>query len=129
MLKESYINRLKELAGILSENDNNTKIDELKELTYSSDNFLSDNEKFRKYFKGIQINDFKNQKFPDNDSEKTKEEILFLKKIRQNEEFVRDNDNIYYKFKKYFEENNIDFPKNLIKDLIEASSYFLMKIK
>jgi hypothetical protein len=128
MLKENYIKRLKELAGIISENNIEEK-NELNDLIYSNEVFLSENEKFRKYFKGIQINDYKNKTFPENNSEKTREELLKIKALKADEEFIREHDNIYYVFKKYFEENNLDFPKLLVKDLIEASRYFLMKLK
>jgi len=123
MLTESYKNRIKKLAGLLNEND------ELKDLVFSNEKFLNNNEKFNKYFKGIVINDFKNYKFPKNDSEKIKEEIQKINRIKVDIDFVKKYDNIYNCFKECFEKNNIDFPKILIKDLTEASSYFLMKLK
>ena len=123
MLTESYKNRIKELAGIIIENE------ELKDLVYSNEKFLNNNEKFKKYFKGININDFKNYKFPKNDSEKTKEEIDKINKMKFDIDFIKKYDNIYICFKEFFEINNIDFPKILIKDLMEGSSYFLMKLK
>ena len=100
MLKENYIKRLKELAGIISENNIEEK-NELNDLIYSNEVFLSENEKFRKYFKGIQINDYKNKTFPENNSEKTREELLKIKALKADEEFIREHDNIYYVFKKY----------------------------
>jgi hypothetical protein len=128
MLTESYRKRLLQLSGILFESKNSDD-EELNSLVYSNEDFLNNNEKFKKYFKGININDFKNYKFPKNDSEKIKEEIIYINKLKVDDEFIKKHDNIYSVFKEYFELNHLDFPKILIKDLMEASAYFIMKIK
>lgn len=128
MLTESYRKRLLQLSGILTES-NKIENEDLTNLIYSNEEFLNNNEKFKKYFKGININDFKNYKFPKNNSEKIKEEISCINKLKVDYEFIKKHDNIYNVFKEYFKLNNLDFPKILINDLIESSAYFIMKIK
>jgi hypothetical protein len=87
------------MAILMSKRLKDKKIsnEELKDLVYSNEKFLNNNEKFKKYFKGININDFKNYKFPKNDSEKTKEEQYIDEIISKR---------ILQHLKRYFYESN-----------------------
>ena len=101
----------------------------INDLVYSKGKFFSGDEKFRKFFKGLKINDYKNKPYPKNGSKKTLNEINYLKSLKHNRDFVISSDDIVNRFKKYFEENNIDYPIILVGDLITASKNFIMKIK
>ena len=104
-------------------------IEALNKLVYTKRKFLSNDEKFRKYFKGLKLNDYKNNSFPKNESNKTKKEVEYLKKLKQNKEFVTASDDILGRFKTYFKENNIDYPVMLVEDLLNGSKNFIMKLK
>lgn len=101
----------------------------LNNLVYTKNKYLSDDEKFRKYFKGLKLNDYKNNPFPKNESDKTNKEIKYLKRLRIDKDFVRSSDDISGRFKKFFKENNMDYPALLVNGLISGSKNFIMKLK
>ena len=43
---------------------------------------MSDKDKFNKYFRGVEIKDFEGLKYPKDDSEETRKEILKIKSIK-----------------------------------------------
>lgn len=90
---------------------------------------MSDKDKFNKYFSGVDIKDFKDLKYPKDDSEEVKKEILKIKSIELDRPFVKKCDDIKKMFKDYFKENDLDFPEILVTDIIEGATYLLMGVK
>lgn len=86
-------------------------------------------EKFYKHFKGIKIGDFKDLKYPKDDSDEVKREILKIKSIELDRAFVKKCDDIKKVFKDYFKENDLDFPEMLVTDIIDGTTYFIMELK
>ena len=95
-------------------------------LTESS---VSDKDKFNKYFSGVEVKDFEGLKYPKDDSGEVKKELSKIKSIDLDMDFVEKCDDIKKTFKDYFKENDLDFPENLVKDIIDGSSYLLMGVK
>jgi hypothetical protein len=90
---------------------------------------MSDKDKFNKYFKGVAIKDFKGLEYPKDDSEETRKEILKIKSIDLDLSFVKKCDDIKKMFKDYFKENDLDFPKTLVTDILDGSTYLLTGVK
>jgi len=90
---------------------------------------MGDKGKFNKYFKGVEIKDFEDLKYPEDDSAETRKEILKIKSIDIDMSFVKKCDDITKMFKDYFRKNNLDFPEMLVNDIIYGSTYLLMGVK
>ena len=90
---------------------------------------MGDKDKFNKYFKGVEIKDFEGLKYPKDDSEEVRKEILKIKSIDIDLAFVKKCDDIKKMFKDYFRENDLDFPEILVSDIINGSIYLLMGVK
>ena len=88
-----------------------------------------DKEKFKKHFKGIDVKDFKNFAYPKDDSVEAKKELLKIKSIKLDRDFVKRCDDIKKMFKDYFKENDLDFPEKLVSDIIDGSTYLIMGVK
>lgn len=85
--------------------------------------------KFNKYFKGVEVKDFEDLKYPKDDSAETRKEILKIKSIDIDMSFVKKCDDIKKMFKDYFRENDLDFPEILVSDIINGSAHLLMGVK
>jgi len=85
--------------------------------------------KFNKYFKGVEIKDFEDLKYPKDDSAETRKEILKIKSIDINMAFVKKCDDMKKMFKDYFMENDLDFPEILVSDILNGSAYLLLGVK
>jgi hypothetical protein len=90
---------------------------------------MGDKDKFNKYFRGVEIKDFEGLKYPKNDSEETKKELLKIKSIDIDLSFIKKCDDIKKTFKGYFKENDLDFPEILVSDILRGSAYLLMGVK
>lgn len=86
-------------------------------------------EKFNKHFRGIKIKDFKDLKYPKDDSDEVKREILKIRAIELDRAFVKKCDDIKKVFKDYFKEQGLDFPEMLVADIINGTTYFIMELK
>ena len=81
-------------------------------------------------FKDFNIDKFKKMKPPSDNSFDTMQEVKEIKKIPLNESKVKKFDNIEKTFKSIADENNLkDYPKKLVKDLIEKSAPIILKLK
>jgi acid phosphatase (class A) len=90
---------------------------------------MSDRDKFNKYFKGVEIKDFRGLEYPKDDSEQVKKELLKIKSIKLDRDFVKKCDDIEKTFRDYFKENDLDFPEILVSEIIDGSTYLLMGVK
>lgn len=88
-----------------------------------------DKGKFKKYFKGIGVEDFKDLTYPKEDSKEAKKELSNIKSIKIDKDFVNKCDDIKKVFKDYFKENDLDFPEKLVSDILDGSAYLIMGIK
>jgi len=107
------------------ENIRNVIREIIKEFVLSVD----DKEKFKKHFKGINVEDFKDLTYPKEDSAEAKKELAKIKSIKLDRAFVKKCDDIKKVFKDYFKENDLDFPEKLVSDIIDGTVYFIMGVK
>jgi hypothetical protein len=75
-------------------------------------------------FKKFDLNKFKSLPPPADNSQKTKNELKFLKTIDLNKRFVQEKDDIYGNFVEFLKEKNIKFPK----EKLESIHYDVSKV-
>ena len=81
-------------------------------------------------FKGFNIDKFRNMKPPSDNSFNTMQEVKEIKKLPLDKNKIKKFDNIEKTFKSIADSNNIkDYPKKLVKDLIEKSAPIILKLK
>ena len=80
-------------------------------------------------FEGFPINDFMGTNPPKNDSEEAMDELLLLDSLPVIEEFIKTTDDIFPHFEKYFKDNDLDFPKEELKDIVKDTSPIILKLK
>ena len=81
-------------------------------------------------FKDFNIDKFKKIKPPSDNSFDTMQEVKEIKKLPLNKDKIKKFDNIEKTFKSIADENNLkDYPKKLVKDLIEKSAPIILKLK
>jgi methionyl-tRNA synthetase len=72
---------------------------------------------------------FRSIKPPEENSDKFKEEIEYLKSLPFNKKFVEDKDDIVSSFKEVFDRHNIKFPEKTINKLIKDSTKVIKDLK
>ena len=81
-------------------------------------------------FKDFNIDKFKKMKPPSDNSFDTMQEVKEINKLPLNKDKIKKFDNIEKTFKSIADSNNIkDYPKKLVKDLIEKSAPIILKLK
>lgn len=90
--------------------------------------FIFEESSKNKLFKDFDISLFKNTPPPTDDSEKTKNEIEFLKNIDLKKRFVQEKDDISGSFDYFLKTKNID-EKKLIKKLSKSAKPVILELK
>jgi tetratricopeptide (TPR) repeat protein len=104
-------------------------IDKIKSVVYTNEPIPDERRKHILYsktkglLKDFNYNRFKEIPFPTNNSMQTYSELLFLRDLPQDEEFVKVNDDIEGVFRKVCKDHNIEYPENLVNELFFASSH------
>ena len=80
-------------------------------------------------FVDFDYSQFKSQKHPENKSIITFKEINDLQKLPDDEDFVKEKDDIAEVFKKATKKNNLKYPRKIVHSLIDQSRQPLMNIK
>ena len=78
---------------------------------------------------GFETSYFTGNPPPSNDSSVTKLELEELSKLKTDNAFVKEMDNVDGVFKEYCNAAGLDFPTNLIESLLTDSSIVVMKLK
>ena len=78
---------------------------------------------------GFRVEYFMGNPPPCNASSKTKQELEYLSTLPQDSEFVHEMDDITKVFEDYCKTVDIDFPKNLVEQLLDDSSIFTRTLK
>lgn len=79
--------------------------------------------------KDFNYDKFKSKPFPKNTSLKTYSELVFLRDLPEDIEFVKSHDNIVEVFKKVCKDYNLEYPNKLVNDLILASLGIILDLK
>ena len=80
-------------------------------------------------FEGFPVNDFMNTNPPKNGSEEAMDELMLLDSLPVIDEFVKTTDDIFPHFEKYFKENDLEFPKEELKNIVKDTSPIILKLK
>jgi hypothetical protein len=110
-------------------------IDKIKSVVYTNEPIPDERRKHILYsktkglLKDFNYNRFKEIPFPTNNSMQTYSELLFLRDLPQDEEFVKVNDDIEGVFKKVCKDHNIEYPENLVNELFFASLGIILDLK
>lgn len=79
--------------------------------------------------KDFNYDKFKEKPFPKNASMKTYSELIFLKDLSEDVEFVKMHDDIQEVFRKVCNYHNVEYPKKLVDDLMIASHGIILDLK
>jgi len=108
-------------------------ISNIKNAVYTNDGMTDKHAKRLEYLKtkGL-FKDFNFSKYftknpPKNTSLQTYQELLYLKDLPENKEFVEKHDDIEGVFEEICKDNNVEFPRDLVKELIESCSMVELK--
>lgn len=110
-------------------------IDKIKSVVYTNEPIPDERRKHILYsktkglLKDFNYNRFKEIPFPTNNSIQTYSELLFLRDLPQDEEFVKVNDDIEGVFRKVCKDHNIEYPENLVNELFFASLGIILDLK
>jgi hypothetical protein len=110
-------------------------IDKIKSVVYTTEPIPDERRKHILYsktkglLKDFNYNRFKEIPFPTNNSMQTYSELLFLRDLPQDEEFVKVNDDIEGVFRKVCKDHNIEYPENLVNELFFASLGIILDLK
>lgn len=109
-------------------------IKSIKNVVYSNDS-ISD--KHVKKIEGIKdglFKDFNYSKYkvknpPKNNSMVVYNELQFLKDLPEDDGYVEEHDDIEKVFEQVCKENNVEYPKELVKDLIKSAAGIILDLK
>jgi hypothetical protein len=109
-------------------------ISKISKLTYTDE--IRDKDKKRIEYsktkgllKDFNYDRFKVIPFPKNASMQTYEELNWLQDLPEDREFVKKHDDYEPVFQEICKEYNIEYPKELVNDLIEASAGIILDLK
>jgi len=78
-------------------------------------------------FKDFNMSKYFHKKPPKNTSMKTLQELYWLRDLPEDKEFVEKHDDVKGVFKEVCEEHGLEFPKELVKELIKSCSMLELK--
>jgi hypothetical protein len=110
-------------------------IDKIKSLVYTTEPISYKNQKFIEFsktkglLKDFNYERFKGNQFPTNTSMQSYSELLLLRDLPEDTDFVKVNDDIEGVFKKVCKDYNLEYPKKLVDDLVVASVGIVLDLK
>ena len=110
-------------------------IGNIKNAVYSTEGMKDKHHKKIEYakskglFKDFNISKYLDRNPPKNTSMKTYQELMFLKDLPEDKAFVEKHDDIEAIFEEVCNDNNIQYPKELVKELINSSAGLIHELK
>lgn len=110
-------------------------IKNIENAVYSTDGMKDKHAKKIEYvktkglFKDLDLSKYFHKKPPKNHSMQTLQELKYLKDIPEDKEFVEKHDDIEGVFKEVCNDNNVEYPKELVKQLIKSSAGLILELK
>lgn len=80
-------------------------------------------------FKNLDLSKYLHKNPPKNSSMRTYHELMYLKDLPEDIEYVKEHDDIESIFESVCNENNVDYPKDLVKELINSSAGLIHELK
>ena len=110
-------------------------IGNIKNAVYSTDGMKDKHRdkieyaKSKGLFKDFNMSKYFDRKPPKNTSLQTYHELSFLKDLPEDLDYVKKHDDIEAIFKEVCNDNNVEYPKDLVKELIKSSAGLIMELK
>lgn len=110
-------------------------IGNIKNAVYSTDGMKDKHAKKIEYakskglFKDFNMSKYFDKKPPKNTSIRTYQELMYLKDLPEDLEYVKENDDIEAIFKEVCSDNNVEYPEDLVKELINSSAGLILDLK
>ena len=110
-------------------------IGNIKNAVYSTDGMKDKHREKIEYakskglFKDFNMSKYFDRKPPKNTSLQTYHELSFLKDLPEDIDYVKKHDDIEGVFKEVCNDNNVEYPKDLVKELIKSSAGLIMELK
>lgn len=110
-------------------------IGNIKNAVYSTDGMKDKHAKKIEYakskglFKDFNMSKYFDRKPPKNTSLRTYQELMYLKDLPEDLEYVKQHDNIEEVFQEVCRDNNVEYPKDLVEELINSSAGLIHELK
>lgn len=110
-------------------------IGNIKNAVYSTDGMKDKHAEKIEYakskglFKDFNMSKYFDRKPPKNTSIKTYQELMYLKDLPEDLEYVKQHDAIEEIFQEVCKDNNVEYPKDLVNELIKSSAGLIMELK
>ena len=109
-------------------------ITNIKNVVYTKDGIPDEHAKLVEGIKDGLFKDFNYSKYkvknpPKNTSMIVYNELQYLKDLPEDDKYVEENDDIEKVFEKVCKENNVEYPKELVSDLIKSAAGIVLDLK
>lgn len=110
-------------------------ISKIKDVKYTSEPISEKKKGKIKYakeeglFKDFNYDRYKRKPFPKNPSMTTYSELNYLKDLPEDKEFVKKHDNIEEVFKEVCKDYNVEYPEELVNQLLKSSAGIILDLK
>jgi hypothetical protein len=110
-------------------------IGNIKSAVYSNDGMKDKHAKKIEYakskglFKDFNMSKYFDRKPPKNTSLRTYQELMYLKDLPEDLEYVKQHDTIEEVFQEVCRDNNVEYPKDLVEELINSSAGLIHELK
>ena len=108
-------------------------IGDIKNAVYTKDSIKDKHAKRIEYvktkglFKDLDLSKYFHKKPPKNTSMKTLQELYYLRDLPEDKKFVEKHDDVEGVFKEVCKEHGVEYPKELVKELIKSCSMLELK--
>ena len=108
-------------------------IQRIKDLKHSTEVKSKHAKKIKKInkgmFKDFNYDEFKDEQPPKNESLQTYNELKYLKTLEEDADFVKEMDEIEDVFESVCERNGVEFPKEMVKKILDDSAGIILDLK
>jgi len=113
----------------------NENIEKIKGITYTNEPIPEKKQGRIEYsqnegiFKDFNYSRFKVKPFPKNASIQTYSELMFLRDLPEDKEFVEKHDDIEGVFREVCKDYNVEYPEELVNELLKSSAGIILDLK
>ena len=110
-------------------------ISKIKDVRYTSEPISQKKKDKIKYaqneglFNDFNYDRYKRKSFPRNESMTTYSELNYLRDLPEDKEFVKKHDNIEEVFKEVCKDYNVEYPEELVNELLKSSAGIILDLK
>lgn len=110
-------------------------INSIQDAVYSTDGMTDKHAEKIEYsktkglFKDFNYSKYFQEKPPKNASMRTYQELMYLKDLPEDKKFVEKHDDIVAVFKEVCKDHNLDYPSDLVDELLDSSAGIILDLK